>query len=137
MCVPNHLHAEIVQAAAAAGKHIYCEKPLAMDVAEAQAMVQAVQAAGVIAQMTFNFRFFPAVLRAQELMQAGFFGQHLLLSRRYYRSSYIDPNKPLTWRQRKAVAGGGRLLLTLARTSLTCSTACLAPTLPCRQQWTR
>jgi predicted dehydrogenase len=46
ICVPNHMHAEIVTAAAAAGKHIYCEKPLAMNVAEAQQMAAAVRAAG-------------------------------------------------------------------------------------------
>jgi predicted dehydrogenase len=109
ICVPNHLHAEIVLAAAAAGKHIYCEKPLAMDVAEARAMVAAVEAAGVITQMTFNFRFFPAVLRAQQLMQEGFLGRIFSFRGRYYRASYIDPNKPLTWRQRKAIAGGGAL----------------------------
>jgi predicted dehydrogenase len=109
VCVPNHMHAEIVQAAAAAGKHIYCEKPLAMDVAEAKAMVAAAQAAGVITQMTFNFRFVPAVLRAQQLMQEGFLGRIFSFRGRYYRSSYIDPQKPLTWRQRKAVAGGGAL----------------------------
>jgi predicted dehydrogenase len=109
ICVPNHLHAEIVLAAAAAGKHIYCEKPLAMDVAEARAMVAAVEAAGVITQMTFNFRFFPAVLRAQQLVQAGFLGRIFSFRGRYYRASYIDPRKPLTWRQRKAIAGGGAL----------------------------
>ena len=109
ICVPNHMHAEIVQAAAAAGKHIYCEKPLAMNVAEAKAMVAAVQAAGVITQMTFNFRFFPAVLRAQQLVQEGFLGRIFSFRGRYYRSSYIDPQKPLTWRQRKAIAGGGAL----------------------------
>lgn len=109
ICVPNHMHAEIVEAAAAAGKHIYCEKPLAMDVVEAKAMVAAVQAAGVITQMTFNFRFVPAVLRAQQLMQEGFLGRVFSFRGRYYRSSYIDPQKPLTWRQRKAIAGGGAL----------------------------
>ena len=109
ICVPNHLHAEIVLAAAAAGKHIYCEKPLAMNVAEAQAMAEAVAAAGVIAQMTFNFRFFPAVLRARQLVQEGFLGRIFSFRGRYYRASYIDPNKPLTWRQRKEVAGGGAL----------------------------
>ena len=109
ICVPNHLHAEIVLAAAAAGKHIYCEKPLAMDVAEARAMVAAVTAAGVITQMTFNFRFFPAVLRAQQLVQEGFLGRIFSFRGRYYRASYIDPRKPLTWRQRKAIAGGGAL----------------------------
>ena len=109
ICVPNHMHAEIVQAAAAAGKHIYCEKPLAMDVAEAKAMVAAAEAAGVITQMTFNFRFVPAVLRAHQLVQEGFLGRVFSFRGRYYRSSYIDPQKPLTWRQRKAVAGGGAL----------------------------
>lgn len=109
VCVPNHLHAEIVCAAAAAGKHIYCEKPLAMDVAQAQSMLDAVQTAGVITQMTFNFRFFPAVQRAQQLVQEGFLGRIFSFRGRYYRSSYIDPLKPLTWRQRKAIAGGGAL----------------------------
>jgi predicted dehydrogenase len=103
------MHAEIVQAAAAAGKHIYCEKPLAVNVAEAKAMVAAVQAAGVITQMTFNFRFVPAVLRAQQLVEEGFLGRIFSFRGRYYRSSYIDPQKPLTWRQRKAIAGGGAL----------------------------
>jgi predicted dehydrogenase len=109
ICVPNHLHAEIVLAAAAAGKHIYCEKPLAMNVAEAQAMVAAVEQAGVITQMTFNFRYFPAVLRAAQLVQEGFLGRIFSFRGRYYRSSYIDPQKPLTWRQRKSIAGGGAL----------------------------
>ena len=109
ICVPNHLHAEIVCAAAAAGKHIYCEKPLAMNMVEAQAMVDAVQAAGITTQMTFNFRFFPAVLRARQLVQEDFLGRIFSFRGRYYRSSYIDPAKPLTWRQRKAIAGGGAL----------------------------
>jgi predicted dehydrogenase len=99
ICVPNHMHAAIVEAAAAAGKHIYCEKPLAMNVAEGQRMVAAAARAGVKTQMTFNFRYYPAVLRARQLSFRG----------RYYRSSYIDPNKPISWRQQKAIAGGGTL----------------------------
>lgn len=109
ICVPNHMHAEIVTAAAAAGKHIYCEKPLAMNVAEAQQIVAAVQAAGVNAQLTFHFRFFPAILRAQQLVASGFLGRVFSFRGRYYRSSYIDPQKPLSWRQQKAIAGGGAL----------------------------
>ena len=109
ICVPNHMHAEIVTAAAAASKHIYCEKPLAMNVAEAQQIVAAVQAAGVNAQLTFHFRFFPAILRAQQLVASGFLGRVFSFRGRYYRSSYIDPQKPLSWRQQKAIAGGGAL----------------------------
>ena len=109
ICVPNHMHAEIVVAAAVAGKHVYCEKPLAMNVAEGQRMVAAAEQAGVKTQMTFNFRFFPAILRARQLVEEGFLGAVFSFRGRYYRSSYIDPQKPLTWRQRKAIAGGGAL----------------------------
>ena len=107
--MPNHLHAAIVEAAAAAGKHIYCEKPLAMNVAEAQRMVAAAARAGVKTQMTFNFRFYPALLRAKQLVDDGFLGRIFSFRGRYYRSSYIDPTKPISWRQQKAIAGGGAL----------------------------
>ena len=107
--VPNHAHAEIVIAAAQAGKHIYCEKPLAMNVDEGRQMVAATNAAGVKTQMTFNLRFFPALSRAKQLIDAGFLGNLFSFRGRYYRSSYIDPNKPISWRQQKAIAGGGAL----------------------------
>jgi predicted dehydrogenase len=108
-CAPNHMHAEIVLAAAAAGKHVYCEKPLAMNVAEARRMVEAVEQAGVKTQMTFNFRFFPAITRARQLIEAGFLGRLFSFRGRYYRASYIDPHKPLSWRLRKDISGGGAL----------------------------
>ena len=108
-CVPNHKHEEIITAAAAAGKHIYCEKPLAMNVAEGQRMVAAVEEAGVKTQMTFNFRFFPAVLRARQLVEDGFLGRIFSFRGRYYRASYISDEKPLSWRLRKDIAGGGAL----------------------------
>lgn len=108
-CAPNYRHEEIVLAAAAAGKHIYCEKPLAMSMAEGQRMVEAVEKAGVKTQMTFNFRFFPAISRARQLVEAGFVGRVFSFRGRYHRASYIDPNKPLSWRLRKEVSGGGAL----------------------------
>lgn len=107
--VPNHAHAEIVIAAAQAGKHIYCEKPLAMNVEEGRRMVAAAAAAGVKTQMTFNLRFFPAISRARQLIEAGFLGNLFSFRGRYYRASYIDPNKPISWRQQRAIAGGGAL----------------------------
>lgn len=108
-CTPNNAHREIILAAAKAGKHIYCEKPLAMNLLEAQEMLDAVKAAGVKTQMTFNFRFFPAILRAKELIEEGFLGRVFSFRGRYYRSSYIDPEKPLSWRLSKDVSGGGAL----------------------------
>ncbi len=109
ICTPNNSHCEIALAAAQAGKHIYCEKPLAMNVAEAARMAQAVEAAGVKAQMTFNFRFFPAVARARQLMEAGFVGRVFSFRGRYHRSSYISSEKPMSWRLQREVTGGGAL----------------------------
>ena len=109
ICTPNHTHEEIILAAAAAGKQLYCEKPLAMNVAEGQRIVAAVEKAGVINQITFNFRFFPALLRARQLLDEGFVGRVFSFRVRYYRSSYISPAKPLSWRLRKEIAGGGTL----------------------------
>jgi predicted dehydrogenase len=108
-CVPNYLHEEILIAASAAGKHIYCEKPLAMNVTEARRIVEAAEKAGVKTQVTFNFRFFPAILRARQLLDEGFLGRIFSFRGRYYRSTYVDANKPLSWRLRKEVSGGGAL----------------------------
>jgi levoglucosan dehydrogenase len=108
-CAPNYLHEEVLVAAAQAGKHIYCEKPLAMNVAEARRINRAVEEAGVKGQMTFNFRFIPAILRARQLMDEGFVGRVFSFRGRYYRSSYINADKPLTWRLQKQFTGGGAL----------------------------
>ena len=90
VCVPNNKHEAVIIAAAEAGKHIYCEKPLAMNVAEGQRIVEAVEKAGVKTQMTFNFRFFPAITRARQLVEAGFPGRIFSFRGRYFRASYID-----------------------------------------------
>ncbi len=109
ICTPNNTHHEIVLAAAEAGAHIYCEKPLAMNVAEAASMARVVQAAGLKAQVTFNFRFFPAVTRAKQLVDAGFLGRIFSFRGRYHRSSYIDGDKPMSWRLQREITGGGAL----------------------------
>ena len=109
ICTPNNSHHEIAMAAAAAGKHIYCEKPLAMNAAEAADMADAVARAGVKAQLTFNFRFFPALALAKELMDSGFCGRLFSFRGRYHRSSYIDAGKPMSWRLQREVTGGGAL----------------------------
>lgn len=108
-CTPNNSHEEILIAAAQAGKHIYCEKPLAMNVASGQRIVEAVDKAGVKSQLTFNFRFFPAVMRARQLIEQGFLGRVFHFRGRYYRSGYISASKPYTWRLSKVQSGGGAL----------------------------
>ena len=108
-CVPNVRHEEVVVAAAGANKHIRCEKPLAMNVAQGRRMVQVVEKAGIKTQMTFNYRYSPAITRARQLVEEGFLGRVFSFRSRYYRASYIGGEKPLSWRLRKDVAGGGAL----------------------------
>jgi len=103
---PNASHCEVVCAAAEAGKHVYCEKPLSLTVAEGQKMVAAVESAGVGNQMTFNFRFFPALMRAHQIMKEGKLGRIFSFHGRYFRASYISNEKPLSWRLLKESGGG-------------------------------
>jgi predicted dehydrogenase len=110
ICTPHDSHETLVTAAARAGRHIYCEKPLARTLDEARRMAAEVQRAGVKCGLTFNFRFFPCVMRAKQLIDEGFVGRVFGFYGRYYRASYIDPNRPMSWRLRKEQAGGGVLI---------------------------
>ncbi len=109
-CTPNRSHEAILVPAAQAGKHLYCEKPLSLGMDDGVRIAAAVREAGVLAQMTFNFRFYPAIQRAKQLMESGFVGRVFSFRGRYYRSSYIDASKPSTWRLQRAESGGGALV---------------------------
>jgi len=71
ICTPNHLHAPLVRAALAAGKHVICEKPLAVDAAQASELVQAANAAGMVATVAFVYRFYPLVREARARVASG------------------------------------------------------------------
>lgn len=107
---PNYLHHAQVLEALAAGKHIYCEKPLALNGAEARELVQAARQAGVQVGMTFNYRFIPAVQRARQLIEAGMLGQIYTFRTDYLHTGYQDPNRPMGWKLRREQAGGGALV---------------------------
>ena len=104
---PNDSHAEIAIAAAKAGKHIICEKPLARTGAEAKAMLDAVQAAGVTHMVAFNYRRTPAVALARKYIEDGRIGKILSFRGTYLQDWSADANGPLSWRFQKAVAGSG------------------------------
>ena len=106
---PNNLHAEIAIAAAEAGKHIICEKPLARTGDEAQKMLQAVTDAGVVHMVAFNYRRTPAVALAKKLIDEGSIGQVLNFRGTYLQDWSADPDGPLSWRFQKAIAGSGTL----------------------------
>jgi predicted dehydrogenase len=107
IAVPNDLHEEIAIAAAQAGKHVLCEKPLARDADEARRMTEAVQQAGVANMVAFNYRRTPAVLLAREIIERGEIGRILNFRGTYLQDWSADPESPLSWRFRKAVAGSG------------------------------
>jgi len=111
ICVPNNLHAEIAMAAAAAGKMILCEKPLALDVAQGRAMVAAVEKAGVPNLVSFNYRRVPAVTFAKQLIDQGKLGRIFHYRANFLQDWTISPDVPqggtATWRLDAAAAGSG------------------------------
>jgi predicted dehydrogenase len=109
-CLPNFLHKEALIRAFAAGKHVYCEKPLALDSEEARQVAAAAAEHGVQVGMTFNFRFVPALMRAKQLIDEGRLGRVYSFRAEYYHTGYQDPNRPMSWRMRKNLSGGGALV---------------------------
>lgn len=94
-CAPHHLHVEPVLAALAAGKHVICEKPIALAAEDAYRMLQAARAAGVKHMAGFNYRFVPAVRLAHDLIQRGVIGEVYQFRGRYLQESLHDPDRPL------------------------------------------
>jgi predicted dehydrogenase len=106
---PGDSHAEIAIEAARAGKVVFCEKPLANTVKDAEKMLAAVKKAGVIHMICHNYRRVPAVMLAKQLIDEGKLGRLY-----HYRGAYLqdwvaDPSVPLYWRLRKEAAGSGAL----------------------------
>jgi len=106
ICTPNHLHKEQLLAAMAAGKHIYCDKPLTGTWADAQSIAEALKGYRGTGQMTFNNRFTPVALRARQLIAEGFVGKVTQFRGGYYHSGSLDPAKRMGWKL-EAAAGGG------------------------------
>jgi predicted dehydrogenase len=107
---PNNVHAEPCIAAAQAGKHVLCEKPLARTAQEARGMFDAVEQAGVKHMVAFNYRFVPALRQARELIESGALGR-IYHFRATYQQEWVMPHYdlPRIWRLDKAVAGSGAL----------------------------
>lgn len=106
IATPNSTHAPIAHAAIAAGKHILCEKPIAMNYVEAKAMADAAEKAGLRHMTAFTYRFVPAMRYLAHLTQRGDIGQPY-----HFRSCRLQDwdARPLGWRQVKKLAGTGEL----------------------------
>ena len=103
--LPNHLHAPVAIAAAQAGKMILCEKPLAMNLAEAEAMRDA--ARGVPTMVWFNYRRVPAIAFARQLIDQGRIGTVFHYDAAYRQQWGADLSRAATWRMDPALAGSG------------------------------
>ena len=106
VATPNFLHREIVLAALAAGKHVLCEKPLALNREEAEDMLRAAEGTGRVHMTAFTYRFTPAIQYARRLIERGELGQL-----RTVRAAYLMAlaGHVLGWRSEKRLAGSGVL----------------------------
>lgn len=111
ICSPNNTHYEIAMAAATKGKIILCEKPLAMNLAEALEMTRAVEKSGKPNMVWFNYRRVPAISLAKQIIDEGRLGKIFHYRATYLQDWTISPKVPVggaaTWRLDKDVAGAG------------------------------
>jgi len=107
ICTPNACHKEELLSAIAHNKHVYCDKPLVASYEEAGEVLKAMKDYEGIHQVAFQTPFFPATLRAKELVDEGFVGDVLSFRAAYLHSGSANPNAPLKWKLAKDVAGGG------------------------------
>ena len=117
---PNALHKPMSLAALAAGKHVYCEKPLATSAAEADEMARAAEASGRVTMVGFNYLRNPVIALAKQIVDSGDLGAITGLRGIFAEGFMADPNHPWTWRCDPAQAGGalgdlGSHLISMAR----------------------
>lgn len=104
---PNVSHAPIALGALAAGKHVFCEKPLAMNQQESASMVRAAETSGKVHHVSFTFRHLFGTRRAREMLASGEIGD--VFHARFWTEGGGNPNRPARWRDRRDLAGSGIL----------------------------
>src|SRR4051794_24749054 len=107
ICTPNHLHVPLAEAALAAGKHVICEKPIAMDALSAQAVTEAATEAGKIAAVPFVYRFYPTVREARERVRTGTTGPVRLIHGTYLQDWLLRATDD-NWRVEEDLGGASR-----------------------------
>ena len=107
IAAPNNVHHLLAMKAIKAGKHVSCEKPLALDVAQAREMYSAAKEAGVMNMIWHNYRRAPALALARRMIDDGLIGRIYHVRAVYMQDWCMDPDFPLAWRFRKEAAGSG------------------------------
>lgn len=106
---PSNFHKEIAIAAAKNGKHIFCEKPLALNLKDAREMLEEAKKANIRHQIGFNYRFAPALQLAKKIIDEGKLGKIFHVRGVFLQDWIIDPDYPKVWRLDKKVCGSGSL----------------------------
>lgn len=109
ICTPNYLHFEMARAALEAGKHVYCEKPLALDVAEASILADLAQKSSVVHVVGLNYTANPLIQTARDIASSGEIGDLTHFSGRYFEDYMAGGEVPFTWRCERKLAGSGAL----------------------------
>jgi predicted dehydrogenase len=109
ICTPNVNHKEAILKAIDAGKHFYCDKPLTASYDEAKEVVESLKGKDLINQVALHYRFYPATLRARQIVEEGRLGRIISFRACYLHSGSVDPLKPIGWKLDKKVSGGGVL----------------------------
>jgi predicted dehydrogenase len=107
VATPVHLHAEQTIAAAEAGKHVLCEKPMAMDLAECDRMITACRASGVALGVAYYRRFYPVVARVKQMIDSAEIGTPVFAQMMAFEPFNPQPGEPRSWLIDRAQAGGG------------------------------
>jgi predicted dehydrogenase len=107
VCTPNHLHLPLAEAALAAGKHVICEKPLALDVSGAQRLVDGAADSGVQAAVPFVYRYYPTVREARGRVGSGQTGSLRLIHGTYLQDWLLRPEDS-NWRVDEQLGGASR-----------------------------
>lgn len=111
ICTPNFLHREQIEKAIAGGiLNIYCEKPLTGVYDEERQLVDLATEKKVNNQMGLVLRFLPAVTRARRMIADGLLGEIIHFNCHMYHQSYLNPDRPMSWRLQKEKSGGGALV---------------------------
>lgn len=109
ICTPNAFHYPQAMAALRAGKHVACEKPLAMTLAEAGEMTALAEQSGLITSVNFRYRWIPAARYVTDLLAAGALGRVYHGIFHFFNGALADPSTPGAWRGTRALAGSGVL----------------------------
>lgn len=107
LALPNNVYIHVVPELLKAGKHVFCEKPLGLDAAEAEELTRIAEEAGVITSVGFCRRRVPALAAMAQVIREGGIGQVHTFRASYFADYASDPKSPRTWRFQKDIAGGG------------------------------